>query len=71
LPPGWGYPLTAEHVFRLSGVRPEISRETTAMHTGDQALVVRLKYRVQEPGMKGAHRPEADDWEYGVLELVK
>jgi len=62
-----GYPATAAHVQALSGIRPELNREGTVMKPGDEALVVRLKYRVQNPGEKAAHRPESDDWEYGIL----
>ena len=35
------------------------------MAAGDEALVVRLPYRVQDPAAKAAHAPEA--WEYGLL----
>lgn len=62
-----GYPATAKYIEELSGVRPEISREATAMQPGDEALVVRLKYRVQDPGEKATYQPAKEDWEYGIL----
>ncbi len=62
-----GYPATADHVKVLSGIRPELNREPTAMNPGDEALVVRLKYRMQDPGRKAAHQPSSEDWEYGIL----
>lgn len=62
-----GYQTTADHIERLSGIRPRLSREALPMFPGDEALVVRLKYRVQNPGQKGAIQPEPDDWEYGIL----
>jgi hypothetical protein len=51
----------------VAGVRPEISREASPMAPGDEALVVRLKYRVQDPATKGAWQPGLDDWEWGLL----
>lgn len=70
---GWvsriGYPATAGYIEALSGIRPDLSREATAMKPGDEALVVRLKYRVQNPGKKGAFQPGPDDWEYGILQV--
>lgn len=65
-----GYPATADHIKALSGIRPEISREATAMQPGDEALVVRLKYRVKNPVEKATYQPGPGDWEYGIL-LVK
>ncbi len=60
-----GYPATADHVASLCGVRPAVSREMSRMAAGDEALVVRLPYRVDDPATKGAHAPQA--WEYGIL----
>ena len=39
------------------------------MQPGDEALVVRLKYRVTNPGDKMTHNPGAEDWEYGILTM--
>jgi hypothetical protein len=60
-----GYPATAEHIAALCGQRPALSREPSVMAPGDEALVVRLPYRVQDPGTKATHEPQA--WEYGLL----
>jgi len=65
-----GYPATAAHIQALSGIRPELSREATAMQPGDEALVVRLKYRLQDPNQKAIYRPKSEDWEYGILRVV-
>lgn len=68
---GWesriGYPATADHVQAVTGVRPPLSREATAMQPGDEALVVRLTYRVQDPAAKATFRPAPGDWEYGIM----
>ena len=60
-----GYPATADHIAALCGVRPAVSREASVLAVGDEALVVRLPYRVGDPAAKAAHTPEA--WEYGLL----
>lgn len=64
-----GYHNTAKHIQNISGIKPEVNREATAMLPGDEALVVRLKYRVQNPGEKATYQPGANDWEYGILQL--
>lgn len=65
-----GYPATADHVAGLSGLpwRPALSREPSVMAVGDEALVVRLPYRLPDPASKGSHKPVA--WEYGILRRV-
>jgi len=72
---GWesriGYPQTAEWIERLSGVRPPLSREASPMGAGDEALVVRLRYRVADPGQKGAVSVQEEDWEYGILRRLR
>ena len=72
---GWesriGYPQTADHIAQLSGVRPTLSREASPMRPGDEALVVRLKYRVQDPSQKGAVSVQEEDWEYGILRRLR
>jgi len=62
-----GYPATVNHINTISGIRPALNREPMVMDSGDEALVVRLKYRVANPGEKAAHQPGSDDWEYGIL----
>lgn len=61
-----GYSETADQILRWTGMRPGISRETSAMAPGDEAIVVRLRYRV-DPREKVAHRPAFDAWEIGRL----
>lgn len=72
---GWvsriGYAETADYIERLSGIRPGISREASPMEPGDEALVVRLKYRVADPARKGSTGPADDDWELGLLVRVR
>jgi len=71
---GWvsriGYPQTAEWIEQIAGVRPQLSREASVMEAGDEALVVRLRYRVADPGQKGAVSIAPEDWEYGILRRI-
>lgn len=61
-----GYTETAAQISRMTGVYPEISREPSPMKAGDEALVVRLKYR--GPAFnKGKYKPHPSDWEFGIL----
>jgi hypothetical protein len=64
-------PFYADHIKALSGIRPAISREATAMRPGDEALVVRRKYRVADPGQKAGYQPGPHDWEYGLLVIAR
>lgn len=68
---GWesriGYSTTADHIAELCGIRPPLSREASPMQPGDEALVVRLRYRLQDPSSKAGWRPGPGDWEYGLL----
>jgi len=71
---GWesriGYSQTADWIEQLAGIRPPLSREASPMQLGDEALVVRLKYRVTDPSQKGAVAVGPDDWEYGILRRI-
>lgn len=60
-----GYAQTADHIQAISGVRVATNRAKTRMTVGDEALVVKLAYRVADPATKGQAQPE--DWEYGLL----
>lgn len=67
-----GYAETADVVERWTGIRPPLSRETSALQAGDVAMVVRLRYRVN-PAVKGqppvGPRPDRD-WEIARLERL-
>lgn len=65
-----GYPDTAAFIERISGTRPEISRERFDMQPGDEALIVKLKYRLQDPTQKGKFVPSDEDYEFGLLRKV-
>jgi len=61
-----GYPQTAEHLESLCApLKVALNRAKCSMREGDQALVCRLAYRVENPATKG--QPQPEDWEYGIL----
>lgn len=62
-----GYPDTARFIERVLGVKVELSREQVILEHGDEALIVRLKYRVQDPGQKGQFTPRDEDFEIGLV----
>lgn len=67
-----GYPQNIDLIQRWSGIRVPLSREATQFAaTGDRALVMRLKSRVENPATKGA--PVSDDprdWEFAWVEFA-
>jgi len=65
-----GYDETVAYVERMTGHRPVISRDASPLEPGDEALVIRLKYRVQDPRTKGGVRPRDEDWELAWLRRV-
>jgi len=73
---GWvsriGYPATARYIRRLWGFEVPLSRAPSPMGPGDEALVVRLKYRLVDARMRrGEFRWSAEDWEVGLLTRVE
>jgi len=72
---GWqsriGYPENARVISLLAGVRCPLSRDRVTMAPGDEALVMRLRYRVTDPATKGVAVDLAlDEWEWGTLECL-
>lgn len=66
-----GYPATADYIRRALGVDLALSREPTDMHTGDEALVVRLKYRMSDPRPKAVDSGWGEeDFELGILSCL-
>jgi hypothetical protein len=66
------YAKTAGHLRKAFDIEVPLSRATLRMEPGDQALVVRLRHRPQEPHMKrGQEEFLAGDWELGLLERIE
>lgn len=59
-----GYPATAEYVHQLAGREVAVSRGEARFSDGDEALVIRLKYRMTDPSAKGTWTPGPDDFEF-------
>lgn len=66
-----GYPATADFIEKISGKRPELSREKFVLQPGDEALIVKLKYRLQNPSQKGKFTPSDEDYEFGILKKME
>lgn len=63
-----GYEETARLIEEITGHLPAPSREAVMLEPGDEAMVVRLKYRVQDPRTKGLPtRANRGDWEIARL----
>jgi len=66
------YGETARYIQRKLGVQCPLSRVVTRMKPGDEALVVRLKYRAQDPSIKqGGQDLRDEDFEIGLLERIE
>jgi len=59
-----GYEDTAKFLERISGVKIPVSREPTTVESGDALLIVKLKYRLSNPGDKAKFTPLDSDYEF-------
>ncbi|MBI3960239.1 MAG: DUF1874 domain-containing protein [Chloroflexi bacterium] len=64
-----GYPENARLLQDLAGVPVAVDRSEHAMRPGDQALVMRLRYRVE--GLKGGLKVDLADFEFGILDYLR
>lgn len=65
-----GYQATADFIEAITGVAVPVSRVSYAMVAGDEAMVVRLKYRVPDPRRKHDLAPAPGDFEIGLLRCL-
>lgn len=67
-----GYVETADLIESWTGIRPALCRDPSALAAGDEAIIVRLRYRVAIPGRKGAPTGATDeDWEIATLRRLR
>jgi len=66
-----GYPETAQHIERVSGVQIQVNRAPTKLADQATILICRLAYRVTDPGMKGKLQPTDEDYEYYVATYTR
>lgn len=57
-----GYPQTANYVSYISGVEIPTSRSMTTLDDGDRMLIIKLKYRTEDPASKG--QPVDPDFDF-------
>lgn len=66
-----GYQSTADHIYRLTGVKIPISRAQTILQHNDVMLVCRLKYRLSDADAKREAKAQAqisdEDFEYFIV----
>lgn len=63
-----GYKHNLYLIEKWTGKRFPISREYTEIQDGDKILAMRLKYRLENPIMKGYYVPEEDDFEFFIID---
>lgn len=61
-----GYPQNADLIKEWTGVVVPVNRETTTFKDKEQALVMKLGYRV-DPQKKGVHQPEPQDFRFYLI----
>jgi len=66
-----GYPETAQHIERVSGVPIQVNRAPTRLPEQALILICKLAYRVADPGMKGKLQPADNDYEYYVATYTR
>ncbi len=60
-----GYPDNIRIIRELTGIDVELSRRQSDVADGDEMLVMKLRYRVQNPASKGRFTPAIEDFEFG------
>jgi len=66
-----GYPETAQHIERVSGVPIQVNRAPTQLADQATILICKLAYRVPDPADKGKLKPSDDDYEYFVATYTR
>jgi hypothetical protein len=66
-----GYPETAQHIERVSGVPIQVNRAPTRLPDQATMLICKLAYRVSDPNDKGKLQPADDDYEYYVATYTR
>jgi len=59
-----GYPETARHIERVSGVPISVNRSATELPDQALLLICKLAYRLADPATKGKLQPGDEDYEY-------
>ena len=65
-----GYQQNADIIKEMFGVNVEVSRDLSKVQLGDDALIMRLVYRVQNPKSKG-DAVSPDDFEWAIFRRVE
>jgi hypothetical protein len=63
-----GFEDTCDYIYSLTRYRPPVSRAISTMAVGEEAMVVRLRYRV-DPDKKGKVSPPRDSSQWEIARL--
>lgn len=67
-----GYPQTAAMIESWTGIHVAVNRHETRLIHGDAMVIVRLKYRVENPATKGAKvSDDPADWEIAHVKFFE
>lgn len=66
-----GYPATASFIERISGVPVQLNRDPSWLDAGDESLVIRPAYRLQDPKQKRDWTPADEDYTFGILRRIE
>jgi hypothetical protein len=65
-----GYVETAQYMSKVLGIEVAVSREQTSLKNGDVMVVCKLKYRLQNPAVKGSFVPTDEDYEWWIIKYT-
>lgn len=64
-----GYQANIELIAKWTGIELPFNREVCALDEGDSLLIMKLRYRIGDPAMKGGQVDE-DDFEFFFCNFV-
>jgi len=67
LEPYIGYQQNIDLIEKWTGIKlPLVREEVTGLEDGDILLIMKLKYRLKDPSLKGVHIADEEDFEFYV-----
>jgi hypothetical protein len=66
-----GYQNCVDLIKKWTGIEVPINRNKTTINNGDIMIVMRLKYRIDDPKTKSSHHPKDDDYEFFYIGYIK
>ena len=66
-----GYQNCVNLIKKWTGIDVPINRSKTTINHGDVMIIMRLKYRIDDPETKSNHHPKDDDYEFFYAGYIK